>query len=92
MSRDNNFIVRVAWVTPDASGFFVNVEPANATQAHSFPGEQRPGDQLEQDSEQPFAVLIADVRLGGKRFLKLGAPNDRSFSSHVGNVPPQTVE
>jgi hypothetical protein len=86
MSRNKNFVVRVAWIPPQASGFDVNIQPANAPHANGLPGEQAMGQQLEEGCEQTLAVLCAYTSFTGKHFLKLGSSDDRSFGSHKSGV------
>jgi hypothetical protein len=92
MSRNNHFIIRVAWIAPDAGGFLINIQPANAPHANGFPVEQATGQEPEKCGEQTLAVLGGYTSFTGKRFLKLGTTDDRSFGSHNWNLPPQTVD
>lgn len=57
MSRNKNFILRVAWVAGDASRFDVNIKPSNATQADRLAIQQAPLHRLEHDSQQASAIF-----------------------------------
>ena len=57
MSRNKNFILRVAWVAGDASRFDVDIQPANAPKANRLAIQQAALHGLEHDRQEAATIF-----------------------------------